>query len=351
MRRLFVSLGVLASVLAAGGCNSKKGERVSGGGATFIHPIMQKWSRVYESATGVQIDYSPSGSGDGIKKMTEQELDFGCSDAPMKADQLAEARNKGGEVIHVPLVMGGVAVVYNVPDAPDLKLTGPIIADIYRGKITSWDDRRIAELNPGVPLPGLGIVPVYRSDSSGTTNIFTEYLSKVSPEFQKEIGTSTSPKWPKLGTAQPKNDGVANHVKANAGAIGYVEVSYARTNGIPAARVKNARGQFTLPEADAVKAAAEWALSQPQTKEPYTLHELTYSLTNAEAEAAYPICGISYGLLYKKQSGPKGRALVAFFKWATTEGQKYAPDLHYAPLPEGLAEKVADRLGQVQFAE
>jgi phosphate transport system substrate-binding protein len=354
MPRWCLSLGLIAPLAAAVllvGCDGKKAERLSGGGATFVDPIMQKWSSEYHKATGVQIDYSKSGSSDGISQMTEKNLDFGCSDAPMKKDQVDTAHRKGGDVIHVPLIMGGVAVIYNVPNVPDLKLSGPVIADIYLGKVKKWNDESVAKLNPGVSLPDLAIVPVYRAEGSGTSNIFTEYLSKVHPEFAQRIGASTSPKWPEIGTGQKGSDGVANHVKTNTGCIGYVEVSYAKKNDIAVAAVQNAKGQFTRPEADAVTAAGEWALTQPQTKEPYSLHELTYSLTNADSEKAYPICGISYGLVYKSQSGKKGQALVEFLKWATTEGQKYAVELYYAPLPAELGKKVAERLGQVQFAE
>lgn len=356
MWRLFASFGFLAItpvvfLVGCGGCDSSKAERLSGGGATFIDPIMQKWSSEYKTAKGTEIDYSKSGSSDGIKKMTEKELEFGCSDAPMKKEQVEAAKGKGGEVVHVPLVMGGVAVIYNIPGVTELKLNGPVIADIYRGKITNWNDSKIAELNKGVTLPELRIVQVYRSEGSGTSNIFTEYLSKVSPEFAKEIGASTSPKWPEIGTGQKGSDGVSNHVKNNAGSIGYVEVSFAKTNSISVASVQNAKGKFMFPESDAVTAAGEWALTQQQTKEPYSLHELTYSLTNADSEKAYPICGISYGLLYKKQSPKKGKALVEFLKWATTDGQKFANDLHYAPLPAELGKKVAERLGKIEFAD
>jgi phosphate transport system substrate-binding protein len=358
MRRTLITLGLLSPLAAicllvgcvgcSGGSDAK---RISGGGATFVDPIMQKWSSEYEKATGVQVDYTKSGSSDGIKQMTEKNLDFGCSDAPMKKDQVELAAAKGGAVVHIPLIMGGVAVIYNLPDAPGLKLTGPVIADIYRGKIKRWNDSRITALNTEVKLPDTPVVPVYRSEGSGTSAIFSEYLSKVSPEFAKEIGAGTTPKWPDIGTGQKGSDGVANHVKENVGAIGYVEVSYAKKNSIPVSQVQNKKGAFTLPEADAVTAAGEWALSQPQTKEPYSLHELTYSLTDADAEKAYPICGISYGLLYKKQPTKKGKALIGFLKWATTEGQKFAVELHYAPLPAELGKKVAERLGQIEFAD
>lgn len=356
MRRWLPTLALLfplalAAALLTAGCDGKKGERLSGGGSSFVDPIMQKWSDEYKKSTGVEIDYSKSGSTDGIKKMTEKELDYGATDAPMKKDQVTEAAGKGGDVVHVPLVAGGVAVVYNLPGVAELKLSGPVIAEIYLGKITKWNDPQIAKLNAGATLPDTNIIPVYRAEGSGTSNIFTEYLSKVHPEFAQKIGATASPVWPKIGTGQKGSDGVANHVKANAGCIGYVEVSYAQKNQIPVAAVENAKGKFTRPEAAAVTAAAEWAMTQQQTAEPYSLHELTYSLTNAASDAAYPICGYTYAVLYKKAPTKKGKALVEFLKWATTEGQKYAADLYYAPLPAELGKKVADRLGQVEFAD
>src|SRR4051812_2843032 len=351
MCRSILALVPLAAAILVSGCGERKSERLSGGGATFVDPIMQKWSAEYKAATGVEIDYSKSGSSDGVKKMTERELDFGCSDAPMKKDQVEAAMAKGGEVVHVPVITGGVAVIYNVPGVTDLKLSGPAVAEIYLGKIKKWNDDAIAKLNPSAQLPDLAIVPVYRAEGSGTSNIFTEFLSKTHPEFAQKIGASTSPKWPEIGTGQKGSDGVANHVKGNAGCMGYAEVSYAKSNGIAVAAVQNARGQFTRPEADAVPAAAEWALAQQQTKEPYSLHELTYSLTNADSEKAYPICGFSYAVLYKKEPTKKGKALVEFLKWATTEGQKFAIELHYAPLPAELGKRVAERLNQVEFAD
>jgi phosphate ABC transporter phosphate-binding protein len=345
------SLGLLAPLLLAG-CNDKGGGsvRLSGGGSSFVDPIMQRWSKEY-AARGAEIDYTKSGSSDGIKKMTEKELDFGCTDAPMKKDQTEAAAGKGGEVVHVPVIAGGVAVIYNVPGVSDLKLSGPVIADIYLGKVKKWNDPAVAGLNPGAALPDLEIVPVYRAEGSGTSNIFTEFLSKMHPEFAEKIGASTSPKWPNIGTGQKGSDGVANHVKGNTGCIGYAEVSYAKTNGIATASVQNAKGKFTQPEADAVTAAAEWAMGQQQSKEPYSLHQLTYSLTNADGEKAYPICGYTYAVLYKKQPGKKGRALVDFLKWATTDWQKYAAELYYAPLPAELGKRAAERLGQVEFAD
>lgn len=362
MRRFPGSTALLFPVAAAvlfAGCKDKEGgsadgddKRIGGGGATFVDPIMQKWSNEYRAVAGTEIDYTKSGSSDGIKQMTEKSLHFGCSDAPMSKAQVEAAAGKGGDVVHIPLITGAVAVAYNLPGVAGLTLSGPVVADIYLGKLDKWNADPIKALNPGVNLPDLKITPVYRSEGSGTTNIFTEYLGKVSQDFADKVPAGTSPTWPKIGLGQKGNDGVAGHVKKNAGCVGYVEVSYAKLNGIPAAKILNRKGTPIAPDAaDAVTAAAEWALTQKQTKAPYSLHELTYSLTDTDSDKAYPICGISYALVYKKQPAGRGKKLVEFLKWATTDGQKYAAELHYAPLPAELSKKVAERLAQIEFVQ
>jgi phosphate transport system substrate-binding protein len=364
MRRSLLPAALLAPLAAAlllVGCKDKDGgsgsnpdentNRIKGGGATFVDPIMQKWSSEYRQIGGVEIDYTKSGSGDGIKQMTEKSLHFGCSDAPMKKDQIEAADKKGGEVFHIPLITGAVAVIYNLPGVKDLKLSGPVVAGIYLGKIKKWNADAIKELNPGVNLPDRDITPVYRSDSSGTTNIFTEYLGKVSQDFADAIPAGTSPKWPDLGLGQKGSDGVSGHVQKNSGCIGYVEVSYAEMNGIQYATMRNAKGKDVPPKAAGVTAAAEWALAKGQKKGPYDPDKLTFSLTNAESDAAYPICGISYCLIYKRQPMERGKKIVEFVKWATSEGQKYAVDLHYAPLPAELSKKVAAQLEKVELVQ
>jgi phosphate transport system substrate-binding protein len=352
-RRALVSFGLLALCLplasGCGGCS--RSPRVNAGGATFVDPIMQRWSGEYKRLRDVEIDYVKSGSGQGVQQMTARTIDFGCTDAPMKKGQLDEAKAKGGEVVHVPLVMGAVAVVYNLPEVQSpLKLTGPVIADIYLGKVAKWDDPAIAGLNPGVALPDRDITPVYRAEASGTSNIFTEYLSKTSPEFKARVGATTDPKWPEgRGTGQKGNDGVAGHVKNNPGTIGYVESLYAKRNGLPTALVRNRAGEFLAPETDAVTAAAAEAMREKPAEEPYSLHELTYSLTDAAGAKSYPVCGISYAVLYTRQPKDKGPVIVEFLKWATTDGQQFAKELEYAPLPDDLRKKVQERLGQVTF--
>ena len=219
MRRLLYALGLIvpvAATLGVLGCKDSQNSasRLSGGGSTFVDPIMQKWSSEYTKAKSVEIDYSKTGSSDGIKQMTDKNLDFGCSDAPMKKDQYETAKAKGGEVIHIPLIMGAVAIVYHVPNVADLKLSGSVLADIYLNKIQNWNDKAIAALNPGVALPDLRIVQVYRSEGSGTSNIFTEYLGKASSAFAQKIPASTQPKWPEMGLGQKGSDSIRRRALA-----------------------------------------------------------------------------------------------------------------------------------------
>jgi len=324
--------------------------RLNGGGATFINPLMQEWKQAYNAAKGVEIDYQSKGSGFGIQQMTSKTIDFGCSDAPMKKAQLDGAVAEGGEVIHIPLTMGPVAVIYNLPGVDKtLTLDGKVIAGIFMGKIKKWNDTALQEMNKDIKLPDTTISPVFRSEASGTTNIFKEFLAKCSPDFKQSVGISTEPTWTKgVGTGERGNDGVANRVKESAGTIGYCELSYAK--GIKFANLVNPAGKTVPCSIDGATAAAESAIKVPQTMEPYSLHELTYSLTNADGDKAYPICGFSYCVFYKKQPSATGKALVDFIKWAVHDGQAQAPAKDYAPLPAELVTKIDARLNQVQMA-
>jgi phosphate transport system substrate-binding protein len=333
------------------GCfgNSSVAPRINAGGATFVDPIMQKWSGEYKTTKNVEIDYVSKGSGYGISNVTSKNIDFGCSDAPMNAKETEAAKAAGGEVIHIPVTIGAVAVVFNLGETKELRLTGEVLADIYRRKITKWNEAPIANLNPGVPLPALDITPVYRAESSGTTNIFTEYLSKRSMEFAKEVGTSKSPKWPAGGLGKEGNDGIAGHVKSTPGTIGYVELAYAKKNGISFATMLNKAGKPVAPDAAGVTAAVEAAMKMKQEKEPYSLHPLTFSFTDAEGNAAYPIVGASYAMFFKKLPKDKGSVIVTFLKWVLTDGQRFATDLDYAPLPSDLTKKAQELLDGVTF--
>jgi phosphate transport system substrate-binding protein len=314
---------------------------------------MQKWSDVYNESTGVEIDYKKSGSGDGIQQMVVKTIDFGCTDAPMNSEQTQSAREEGGEVVHIPLTLGAVVLVYNLPGIDQqIVLDGPTIARIYLGEIKTWNDDAIAGLNPDLRarLPDAPIVPVYRAEASGTTRIFTEYLAKTYAGFARQIGVSSAPKWPQIGTGQNGNDGIAGFVKreSNVGSIGYVEIYHALRSGIPFARIRNRQGMAVAPDDDAVRAAAEGALASASADEPYSLHQLTFSLADVNHDKAYPLCGMSYAVLYAKQPPGKGKAIVDFLKWATGDGQRFAPDLGYAPLPESLRKLIRARLDQIQ---
>lgn len=349
-RFLVLGLLALAGCGGGGGDGSSDGTpvRVSAGGATFVDPIMRAWAKDYRKAKRTEIDYVKSGSGKGIGDVTAKTIDFGCTDAPMNRKELDAAIASGGDVLHIPVTMGAVAIVYNVPGVEKLHLTGKVLADIYLNKVAKWNDAAIAELNPGLALPDKAIVAVRRAESSGTTSIFSEYLSKVSGEFKEKVGTTKEMKLTG-GVGQQGNDGIAGFVKNNVGSIGYVELAYANRNGIATALLKNKAGKPVGPNADSVTAAATAAMAAKPTGEPYTLHDLTYSLTDAEGEASYPIVGISYAILFSKQSKEKGPSIVDFLKWVVTDGQKLAVELDYAPLPADLGKKAQAKLDGVTF--
>lgn len=346
MRRLYLAAPALGLALLAGCGGGGSAPRISAGGATFVDPVMQKWSAEYRKAKGAEIDYVAKGSGYGISNVTSRTLDFGCSDAPMSKKELEAAKDP---VVHVPVALGAVAVAYNLPEvAEPLVLSGPVLAKIFLREITRWDDPAVKALNPAVALPAKDIVPVFRAESSGTTNLFTEYLA-AQPGFEGKVQVSKSPKWPAGGLGKEGNDGVAGHVKDNPGTIGYVELAYAKKNNIPVAKLVNKAGKPVLPEPAAVAAAVAAAAGQKQTKEPYSLHPLAFSFVDAGGDAAYPIVGASYAVLYAKQPKDKGPVIVEFLRWVVTDGQSFAPDLHYAPLPPDLAKKAQNLLGTVTF--
>ena len=325
-------------------------------GATFIEPIMKVWTNEFRELTGgkVRINYQGKGSGAGVTSMTKRLAAFGCSDAPMNAEQLAAAKAAGGDVVHVPLVIGAVVPVYNLPgvDKP-LAFTGPLLADLFTGKVGRWNDPRLKELNPGVNLPDLGVQPVYRSDPSGTSFIFSDYLSKVSPEFKAAVGAKTLPNWPKgVGIAQQKSDGVAGHIGRTAGAVGYLELTYALDSKeqMKYGSVRNKARKDIRADLDSITAAAAASLGAKPTDPPYSLHELTYNLTDAPGDASYPIAGMSFGVLYKKLGGDaEAKAVVGFLKWTVSaEGQGLARKRNYAPLPDALRDQVKARLDGVE---
>jgi phosphate transport system substrate-binding protein len=337
MKRLTAAaaLAALAAlVLLAPGCGNRKGggeDKLNGGGSSFINPIMKKWAGLYFKAKQVQIDYSSTGSGNGIQQMIEKKNDFGCTDAPMNDEQLKKAKAEGGEVLHIPLVQGGVVPIYNLKGvAKPLRFTGPVLADIYLNKIKRWNDMRITSLNKGVDLPDQRIAVVHRSDGSGTTFIWSDYLSKVSDEWKEQVGSGTDLKWP-TGVGQPKNDGVAKHVKDTPGAIGYVELTYALNSNLQFGSVKNRAGQFITASLESVTKAAEGA------KIP---DDMRYSLTDSSAKGAYPICGTTWAVLYKDQPAEKAKLLRDFLHWCVHEGQEQCAGLYYSRLSEGLVKRI-----------
>jgi phosphate ABC transporter phosphate-binding protein len=352
MRTRLLAVGLsLAMFSAAGGCRNGGSEpnhlRLNVGGSTFIYPLMSKWAGVYENEKGVQINYQSIGSGGGIQKMIAKEFDFGCSDAPLNEEQMQKAQKSGGPVVHVPLTMGAVAIIYNLEgiDQP-LQLSGPVIADIYMRRITIWSDPRIVALNPKLEgkLPNKNIVVVHRSDGSGTTHIFADYLAKVSPEWKQEVGVSTSLGWKADTIGAKGNEGVGGQVRLNGGAIGYVELAYAIKDKIQYAALQNQASKYVLPTPEGVTAAARVALIEGQIPD-----DLRYSLTNVPGEESYPIAGTAWAVLYTNPSSERGKAIVDFLRWAgrADGGQKYSADLHYAPLPEELVARIEKVLASV----
>jgi phosphate transport system substrate-binding protein len=342
--------GLALLALACSGCNTgdngsggdvKQVQRLSGGGSSFINPMMTKWAGIYNKEKGVQIDYASTGSGNGVQQMIEKKNDFGCTDAPMNEEQLKKAEGEGGPALHIPLAMGGVVPIYNLKEVKEpVRFTGPVLAEIFLGKITKWDDPKLKEINPGVALPGEDIAVVHRSDSSGTTYIWSDYLAKVSPEWKEVVGVGNDLKWP-TGVGAPKNDGVAGQVGRSPGALGYVELTFALNNKLQFGTVRNKEGEFVQASLESVTRAAEGALKDIPA-------DLRYSLTNAPGKEAYPICGTTWAVLYEKQPANKAKALTDFLRWATHEGQEYTKDLQYARLPESLVKRVDEKLGQIK---
>jgi phosphate transport system substrate-binding protein len=331
-------------LLAATGCAGQREPEIHGGGSSFVNPIMTKWSGVYQKDKGVRVDYTSSGSGNGIQQMIDKKNDFGCTDAPMNEEQMAKA-GQSGEVVHIPLVMGGIVPAYNLKSIDEpLRFTGPVLADIFLGKITRWNDARIAELNPAVKeLPAADIAVVHRSDGSGSTYIWADYLAKVSPEWKERVGVGTDLKWP-VGVGAQKNDGVAGQIARTPGSIGYVELIFVLRNQIQYGAVQNREGEFVRADLKSVTTAAAGALTNISD-------DLRYSLTDAPGKGAYPICGTTWAVMYTNEPGPNARLLGDFFHWVTHDGQEYAAELHYARLPPGLVRRAEELLKKIKAAK
>jgi phosphate transport system substrate-binding protein len=336
---VLLTFALLGLACSGSGPSSGGVIKLQGAGATFPNPLYQKWVSEYGKLhPNVQIDYQSIGSGGGIKQIQEQTVDFGASDAPMKDEELKAAP---GELLHIPTVLGAVVVTYNVASiAQPLHFSPQVVADIFLGKIKKWDDAQIKQDNPGVSLPATDITTVHRSDGSGTTFVFTDYLSKVSPEWKEKVGTDKSPKWP-VGQGGKGNEGVTGQIKQQPNTIGYVELAYAVQNKLPVALIKNASGKFIEPSIDAVTAAAASASAQ-------TPDDLRVSITNSAGENAYPISSYTYILAYKDQkNAEKGKALVDFLWWGIHDGEKFAKDLQYAPLPAEIVKRAEAKINSI----
>ena len=312
---------------------------LNGAGATFPYPMYSKWFSEYHKAhPDIQFNYQSIGSGGGIRQVLAQTVDFGASDGPMTDEQLSQAKTK---ILHIPTVLGAVVPAYNVPGVTgELKFTPEALAGIFLGKITSWNDPAIAKANPGVNLPNQTIIVIHRSDGSGTTYIFTDYLSKVSSEWQNGPGKGTSVKWP-VGLGGKGNEGVAGMIRQMQGGIGYIELIYAVQNKITYGSVKNAAGSFVNATLESVTAAAASAKNMPP--------DFRVSITNAPGKDAYPISSFTWLLIPEKsKEASKGKILADFLTWMVDDGQKMTSELAYAPLPESVASKVKGVIKQVQ---
>jgi len=350
MRNLMAIVAALALTAACGGGGGgpvKPPEdaaaglsQINGAGATFPNPIYSKWFSDYNKLhANVRINYQPIGSGGGIRQLSERTVFFGASDQPMTDEMLAKAP---GPVLHFPTVLGAVVPAYNVEGVDaQIKFTGPIIADIFLGKITKWNDPALTKINPGVKLPSTAITVVHRSDGSGTTFVFADYLSKVSPEWKEKVGASSSLKWP-VGVGGKGNEGVSGLVKQTPASIGYIELVYALQNQISYGAVQNQSGEFVKPEVKSVTAAAAGAMATMPK-------DFRVSITDSPGAGAYPISSFTWILLYESPDDKSSAAAMSeFMKWALTDGQKMAADLGYAPLPDALVPMELEQLKRIK---
>jgi len=329
---LFIALAALFSAANA------PAQLINGAGSSFDKPAFSAWFDAYAATDpAVHFNYQAVGSGAGQKQLLSETVDFGASDAPMADDAMSKAPYK---ILHIPVVAGAVVVSYNLPGNPKLKLDADTLAGIFLGTITKWNDPKIAALNSGVSLPDMTVVVIHRSDGSGTSFIFTDYLSAVSPEWSSKIGKATSVNWP-TGLGGKGNEGVAGQIKQLPGSIGYVELAYAEQNKLPFADLKNAAGKFVTASPDTVSKAMATATIPD---------DFRFSMVNAPGAESYPIAGASWILIYQKQAkAENGKKLIAFLKFAVTKGQKISPSLSYAPLPDSVQARVLTLLDTVTY--
>jgi len=326
-----ITLSIMIGGVACTGGSGSGEIRLQGAGATFPNPLYQKWMSEYGKLhSNIKIDYQSVGSGGGIKQIQAQTVDFGASDAPMTDADLKAAP---APLVHIPTVLGAVVLTYNLSEAAKpLRFSSDVIADIFLGKITMWNDARIKADNADVNLPAKDITVVHRAEASGTSFVFTDYLAKVSAEWKNQVGADKSPKWP-VGQGGKGNEGVTGQIKQQPNTIGYVELAYAVQNKLPVALIKNKSGNYVEPTIDAVTAAAAGALAD-------TPKDLRVSITDSAGATAYPISSYTYILVYQDQKdATKGKALVDFLRWGIHDGEKFAKDLQYAPLPDEIVKR------------
>jgi phosphate transport system substrate-binding protein len=335
-----VNLKLIAAGVLAMATIGASAQNINGAGATFPYPIYSKWFSEYtQQHPSVKINYQPIGSGGGIRQVSEGTVDFGATDGPMNDDQIKSAKVK---TMHIPTVLGAVVPIYNIPGVnKELNFSGDVIADIYLGKITTWNDPRIVKENPGVNLPANAILPVYRSDGSGTTYIFTDYLSKVSSDWASKVGKNTSVKWP-TGIGQKGSEGISGMVRQSPNSFGYVELIYAAQNKMSYGSVKNAAGKFVRASTDGVTAAAAASAKAMPA-------DFRVSITNAPGEGSYPISSFTWLLIPTHSADPaKGKALADFLSWMLDHGQSEAATLSYAPLPKPVQDMVRKTITQIK---
>lgn len=316
------------------------GVALNGAGSTFDYPIFSKWFYEYNKANGIEVNYQSIGSGGGIQQFISKTVDFGATDAYLTDEETGKV---GGSALNLPVVMGAVCVSYNIPGVDSgLKLTPSVLSDIYMGTITKWNDPAITDLNPGVNLPDLNITVAHRSDGSGTTNIFTNYLTKVSTKWASSVGWGKAVKWP-VGVGGKGNEGVAGLIKQIPGTIGYIELAYAKQNNIPYAKMKNRSGNFVEPSIEGTTAAAKGALHRMPA-------DFKIMITDSPGEEAYPICGFSWVVVRVKQADAQtGKALVDLLNWMMDKGNGEVADLYYAPFPDSLVEKVKTAVATIKY--
>jgi phosphate transport system substrate-binding protein len=339
-QEIFVKAKLLSVVMLTAMAATAGAQNLTGAGATFPNPIYSRWFSEYSNAhQGVKINYQSVGSGAGIRQVSTKIVDFGASDGPMTDQQISESKIK---LVHIPTVLGAVVPVYNIPGVGgDLKFSGDVIADIYLGKITNWHDARIAKDNPGVNLPDHQILPVYRSDGSGTTYIFTDFLSKVSSDFATKVGKNTSVRWP-VGIGQKGNEGIAGMVRNSPFSFGYVELIYAAGNNMSYGLVRNAAGKWIKASTGGVTAAAAAASKNMPA-------DYRVSITNAAGPDSYPISSFTWLLIPVKSDDPaKGKVLRDFLQWMLDHGEDEASQMTYAPLPKPVADRVRQTINQIQ---